>query len=109
MSLALCTTRDAVLNLDQENWPLFIHRRAFVDDKKNPNPEIKQLLPYTLVINADTGKILAHPFHSNQNYPLQNRPHSSSVNSKPNAPDAARSTIAFSRHSTNWLKPESGI
>lgn len=59
MSYALCTTRQAVLTLPLQDWPLTLYSRAILDDKQNPNPEIKQILPYVMLTN-EAGEILSY-------------------------------------------------
>lgn len=51
--MALCVFRDAVKHDDPSTWDVFLKDRAIVDDPKQLDPEIKQLLPYIVHIYAD--------------------------------------------------------
>lgn len=59
---ALCVSRDNVLNLPFNEWQLTLEDRAVVDNKDAPNPNIKQFIPYVVILKpTDTGaEVLAY-------------------------------------------------
>ena len=59
---ALCVSRANVLELPFNEWQLTLEDRAVVDNKDAPNPNIKQFIPYVVILKpTDTGaEVLAY-------------------------------------------------